>query len=190
MAEYIPLSPEQEPRIPGPDTPQPTYLRLARAKNVEGIVSKPVLVKDMPAIIHTVVNLMFQLSRDKNIPVCGKIDRENYRGTALAGIQVGIPARFFIARFDCEDNDKVAVIFNPTYAPSGKSVKLHNSLENCLTYPMQSYTVKRYKVIHATYQNHEGVECKMRFKGRDAILFQQMCDLLDGLTIKEWGDAK
>lgn len=181
----VPLSREEEPPVPSENTPQPTYMRLAPVTSVEGVESKPVQIADMPAIIHSAAPLMMALSRDKNIPVAGKIDPEYHRGTALAAIQVGIPARFFIARFDYQDRDKVAVIFNPSYAPSGKSVKTVPSLENCLTYPMQSYTVRRYKVIRAKYQNHEGEECTLRLTGRDAVLFQQMTDLMDGVTIKK-----
>jgi peptide deformylase len=181
----VPLDREQEPPLPTENTPLPTYMRLASSTAVEGVESKPVLVTDMPAIVHSAAPLMMALSRDKNIPVAGRIDPEYHRGTALAGIQVGIPARFFIARFDHQDRDRCAVIFNPSYAPSGKSVKTVPSLENCLTYPMQSYTVRRYKVIRAKYQNHEGEEITMRLTGRDAVLFQQMTDLMDGITIKK-----
>lgn len=159
-------------------------MRLSKPDAVEGVISHRVKEKDMVEILNTAATLMMALSMDKNVPVCGKIDNKYYRGTALAGVQVGLPVQFFIARFDYQNKDRVAVIFNPSYSPSGKSVKRRESLENCLTYPIQSYKVSRYKVIKAKYQNHEGNDVTMRLKGRDAVLFQQMTDLMDGRTIR------
>jgi len=49
---------------------------------------------------------------------------------------------------------------------------------------MQSYEVFRYKTIQARYQNHEGEWITQRLKGRDAVIFQQMCDIMDGRTIR------
>lgn len=161
------------------------YMNLAPAKYVEGQISKPVEFEDMPKIVNSAAQLMMALSRDHNVPITGKIDPEYFRGTALAAIQVGIPAQFFIARFDFLTKDHVAVIFNPSYSPAGKSVKMKSSFESCLTYPMQIYKVKRYKFIRVKYQNHNGEEITRRLKGRDAVIFQQMTDLMEGRTIKK-----
>lgn len=164
---------------------------LRSPSDVEGVVSKELQEEDFLNALSSVAPAMIALSKDRNIPVCGKIDEEAYRGTALAAVQIGLPLRFFVARFDYQDPEKVAVVFNPSYSPSGKSVKRRKSLENCLTYRMQSYEVQRFKVIRAKYQNHEGVWITMRLKGRDAVLFQQMTDIMDGLTIRtERSDGK
>lgn len=160
------------------------YLTLIPHSGVEGVQSVEVKESDMPDIMFSVAHKMLSISASKNIPICGKIDSLYYRGTALAAVQVGIPARFFVARFDYQDADKAALIFNPSYSPSGRTVKRKNSLENCLTYPVQSYTVPRFRFIKARYQNVEGEWIEMRLKGRDAILFQQMTDIMDGRTIK------
>lgn len=151
---------------------------------VEKVVSRELHESDFFNVLTDIVPAMISISKEKNVPVCGRIDHENYRGTALAAVQIGMPVRVFVARFDYQDPDNVAVIFNPSYSPSGKSVKRRTSLENCLTYRMQSYEVLRYKVIQARYQNHEGQWITMRLKGRDAVLFQQMVDIMDGLTIR------
>jgi len=157
---------------------------LVPPKQVEKVISREIMPEDFLNVLSDIVPAMIAISKEKNVPVSGRIDHKNFRGTSIAAVQIGFPVKVFVARFDYQRPENVAVVFNPSYSPSGKSVKRRTSLENCLTYRMQSYEVLRYKTVKARYQNHDGEWITMRLKGRDAVIFQQMTDIMEGRTIR------
>lgn len=164
-------------RIIFPDMDNPAVIDLSKgrlelvsASNIEGCTTESIPVAarmdSMGTLISHMVNILI-----------------NRKGLGLAAPQVGVSASVFVARFR-EQPGKIGVIFDPSYTYSGKSSKKKRSTEWSLSYPNQAYTVKRYMRINVRYTNVEGGVIERRLKGEDAILFQQMTDYLNGITIK------
>lgn len=154
-------------------------LSLAPPELVESCQCKSVPVSDRDSVIQSAIPQMISLMLNRG-------------GIGLAASQVGIPAKFFIARLpglspNPKDERRIAVIFDPEYRGNGKK---HNSDEGCLTYPKRVYRVKRYKTIKVKYTNHLGQELTAKLRGDDALVFQHECDHCGqhgelGRTIKE-----
>ncbi len=161
------------------NTQQAPQLHLSPPKDVENVVCKSVPFLDRDSVIQSAIPQMISLMINRG-------------GVGLAAPQVGIPAKFFIARLpglspNPKDERRIAVIFDPEYRSNGKQ---HNSDEGCLTYPKRVYRVKRYKTIKVKYTNHLGQELSAKLHGDDAIVFQHECDhcgngSIPGRTIKE-----
>ncbi len=154
-------------------------LHLVKPEHVENVICKSVPTEDRDSVIQTAIPQMITIMI-------------NSGGVGLAAPQVGIPAKFFIARLpslspEPGDTRRIAVIFDPEYRGNGKK---RNSDEGCLTYPKRVYRVKRYKTIKVKYTNHLGQELTAKLRGDDALVFQHECDHCGngsepGRTIKE-----
>lgn len=94
-------------------------------------------------------------------------------GMGLAAPQVGIPRRFFVARYG--DNDYR--IINPRItAQEGQVV----DEEGCLSIPNQYGPVERWEWIRLAAQNVDGEKIEMEAEGLLARVFQHEIDHLDG----------
>ena len=155
-------------------------LSLVKSEYVENVQCKSVPVSDRDSVIQTAISQMITIMINKG-------------GVGLAASQVGINAKFFIARLpslspEPTDTRRIAVIFDPEYRGNGKK---RNSDEGCLTYPKRVYRVKRYKTIKVKYTNHLGQELTAKLRGEDALVFQHETDHCGqngelGQTIKEF----
>ena len=100
---------------------------------------------------------------------------------SLAAPQIGVNARLFCIKFDGGD---IRTFINPMI----KSSKgLHLSRESCISIPNKEYIVPRNDEIEVVYQTPIAkIEENIM---RDAVgeVFQQMCQLLDGLLISDFG---
>ncbi len=95
-------------------------------------------------------------------------------GVGLAAPQVGIPERYFIAKF----GQSFQVFFNPQIKKFGKKEKV--SLEGCLSIPDYYGEVSRPTIITLEYMDKSGKVINKEFKGVRAMIVQHEYDHLEG----------
>lgn len=115
---------------------------------------------------------MFELG--KNLALFA---REN-KGIGLAAPQVGI-YRNIMVFLDEEANYVIAI--NPRYTAKASRMQVK---EQCLSFPGEEATVKRYKAIKARFwtltSEHKFKFVELSLKGTPAIIFQHEVDHLHG----------
>ena len=148
-------------------------LQMVKGKDIENCKTLSIPVKDRADSLATLASRMVETIYQK------KID-------GLAATQVGVLAKMFVMNVS-NNPGRVAIIFDPEYFHHGKVKRKRSRIEKCLSYPLQAWSVPRYKIIKVRYQNTDGGVIEKKFKGKDAILFQQLTDLCNGVTIKMVG---
>ena len=107
-------------------------------------------------------------------------------GIGLSAPQVGIFKRFFIMK-DWSTADKIEIVINPEIIKYGE--KTGTFTEGCLTYPRETFFVKRSKQVKAVWHNLEGNTVYRKMSGKEAQVFQHEYDHLQGITCKNKGGA-
>lgn len=107
-----------------------------------------------------------------------------YKGlVALSAPQIGKKYRIFCMRFE---SGEIRTFVNPLIMTrDNKSVKL--SREHQIGISDTEYLIPRSSEISAVFQTPIGSNQACEFKGNVAYIFQQMCDLLDGVLISDIG---
>lgn len=106
-------------------------------------------------------------------------------GIGLSAPQVGIFKQFFIMK-DFYSNDKIEIVINPEIVKYGD--KIGTFTEGCLTYPGESFFIRRSKQIKAIWYNPEGHEVYRKMSGKEAQVFQHEYDHLQGISCKNKQD--
>lgn len=99
-----------------------------------------------------------------------------HEGVGLAGPQVGVLRRVFVAEVD----NKVYKIINPEFVEMNGE---HIGIEGCLSIPNFRATVKRAKKVKMKYIDVQGNEQIIEADGLLAKCFQHESDHLDGILI-------
>jgi len=106
-------------------------------------------------------------------------------GVGLSACQIGINERFFVFRFE---KNSFGIVVNPSWWAKSSRYKI---IEGCLSYPGESYIVKRYKKIQAEYwtidEKKDFKYVKREFIGEVAQIFQHESDHCRGVTIATKG---
>jgi peptide deformylase len=103
------------------------------------------------------------------------------KGVGLAGPQVGVALRIFVASVDgTKENAKVYI--NPVITPSGT---LDAKEEGCLSLPGIFGNIKRYSKCSIKAQGLDGKEFTEQAQGLLARIFQHECDHLDGTLVAD-----
>lgn len=108
--------------------------------------------------------------------------RANKDLCALAAPQIGSGKRVFCIKFA---NGDIRAFLNPIVLTHGKGI--HLSRETCASLGSTEYIIPRYDEITVGYQTPMGVPESNIFKGAPAEVFQQMCELLDGILLDDYG---
>lgn len=103
----------------------------------------------------------------------------NSSGVGLAANQVGVLKKICVVDIK-KDGKKPIVLINPTY--NSLSDEKVDSQEVCLSFPMMSSLIKRYKKINVTYQDFYGNEKQFEAEGFKANVFQHEIDHLNGIV--------
>ena len=102
---------------------------------------------------------------------------------ALSAPQLGYQYRIFCMRFD---SGEIRTFINPLIVTREKgSLKL--SREHQIGVSDKTFLMPRSSEISAVFQTPVGSNQACEFKGHVAYVFQQMCDLLDGVLISDIG---
>lgn len=100
---------------------------------------------------------------------------------ALSAPQIGVNMRLFCIKF--ADGD-IRTFANPLIV---KTNNLHLSRESSISIPGKEFIIPRYNEIEAVYQTPVGKIEQNLFKDAVSDVFQQMVQLLDGITLETLG---
>lgn len=137
-------------------------MELAKPEIVEGCKCKP--VKDIEACLKDAKEMK------------GLMDH----AYGIAAPQVGIFRRFFLMK--SWNNGEIRVIINPEIIK--ESDKQGTYKEGCLTYPGETFYVKRPKQIRVKWYDPELGIIYRKLTGKEAQVFHHEFQHLDGITIK------
>lgn len=107
--------------------------------------------------------------------------RTNKDLICLAAPQLGFKERFFCIKFDRGD---IRAFINPLIITSKN---LHLSREFQIGVDNKEYIIPRYEEIRVEYQTPIGTIEDNTFKGAASQVFQQMNDLIEGITLDTLG---
>lgn len=101
---------------------------------------------------------------------------------ALAAPQIGQSKRVFCLKFA---NGDIRAFLNPMIISHSK--ELHLSRETNASIKDKEFIIPRFNEVTVAYQTAMGVPESNIFKGAPAEVFQQMCQLLDGILLDDYG---
>ena len=104
-------------------------------------------------------------------------------GIGLAAPQVGISARVFVMQTDFTLSGMSMFCFNPRIINYSKQQV--QSEEGCLSFPGETFKIKRSAMIDVEYYNHKGELIRATMNGIKSICFQHELDHLDGIVMKK-----
>lgn len=103
---------------------------------------------------------------------------------ALAAPQIGHMLRLFVVRTSKTESDRFKVFLNPMIV---SSEGLHLSREICASIPDKEYIIPRKNTVHIAYQAANGEVCSETYSGAYSEVIQHMIELLDGITLADYG---
>lgn len=150
-------------------------LKMVGGKEIAGCDAESLPVKFRLDSLGTLAARMIETMREKKVH-------------GIAATQVGVLVKIFVMSFNNKP-ERIAVVFDPEYFQDGKSKRKRSGMETCPSFPLQAWNVHRYKKIKVRYQNVDGGVIEQKLKGEDAVLFQKLTDLCNGVTIKMVGEV-
>ena len=99
---------------------------------------------------------------------------------ALCAPQLGYPKRIFCIKFK---GNQIMTFVNPMITHSDGQ---HLSRETNASIDGE-YIVPRANSVIAMYQDEHGKICENKFEGMASEMFEQMCQMLDGIVISDYG---
>jgi peptide deformylase len=105
--------------------------------------------------------------------------RNHGRGVGLAGPQIGVSKRVFVA----ESPDGAIALVNPVF--TAKSWKMTKDEEGCLSVPGKFDKVMRHKAVSVKALNADGQPIAFAAEGFFARILQHETDHLDGILFTD-----
>lgn len=113
-----------------------------------------------------------------------KVLYANPNFAAICAPQIGEDLRLFIVRTAQSESDRFKVFLNPIVV---NSEGLHMSREASLTMPNKEFIIPRKNKVHVAYQSANGQVCSETYTGAFGEVIQQMIEMLDGITLADYG---
>lgn len=116
-----------------------------------------------------------------------KMKRALYDHKDTAGIcapQIGENLRMFVVRTSRDEADRFKVFLNPMII---NSEGIHMSREANLSFPNKEFIIPRKNKLTLAYQTVEGRVEADSYIGAYAEVVQQMVEMLDGITLADYG---
>ena len=110
----------------------------------------------------------------------------NPDAVCLCAPQIGIPLRLFVVKKAKSNTfeERYKVFLNPMIVVKEG---LHLSRETNLSLPDKEFIIPRANTIHLAYQEYDGHINTETFIGTYAEVVQQMVEMLDGVTLEDYG---
>lgn len=105
--------------------------------------------------------------------------------TALCAPQIGENLRVFVVKTAGRESNKFKVFLNPMVVNTSKEI--HLSRETNASFEDKQFIIPRKNEIHVAYQTFDGHVESETFKGVFAEVVQQMIEMLDGITVADYG---
>lgn len=149
--------------------------------------SKNIILVDANNFNEQLATITAQDSFDKVKHVISDIKRtlyDNPEVVALCAPQIGEQLRLFVVRNGKQDSDRFKVILNPLIV---NHEGLHLSREVNPSLPDKQFIIPRYNKMHVAYQTFNGHVTSETFVGFYSEVVQQMIEMLDGITLADYG---
>ena len=129
------------------------------------------IMSDTPysEVKDTINTLKSELLKNKNI-------------AALCAPQINKELRLFVVK---TADKKFDVFLNPMVVT--KSKEIHLSMEENPSIPDKKFIIPRYNEVHVAFQTHDGHVDSKTYKGAYGEVVQQMIQMLDGITLADYG---
>ena len=145
------------------------------------------IVTDSKAFEERVDEITAETSFEDVVKCVSKLKQALYDNTEAAAIcapQIGYDLRLFVVRTARSELKRFKVFLNPMVV---SSEDLHLSRETNLSFPNKQFIIPRKNKIHVAYQTEDGhVEAETYF-GAYGEIVQQMIEMLDGITLADYG---
>lgn len=145
------------------------------------------IITDYDAFSDRVSEITSSSSLDDIKHCVSKMKRALYDNADCAAIcapQIGQNLRMFIVRTSKEQDERFKVFLNPMII---SSEGLHMSREANISFPNKEFIIPRKNKIHLAYQTVEGRVESDSYLGAYAEVIQQMVEMLDGITLLDYG---
>lgn len=103
---------------------------------------------------------------------------------AICAPQIGYNLRLFVVKTSKDEADRFKVFLNPMII---NSKGLHMSRESSISFPNKQYIIPRKNELHLAYQTIDGKVESNSYIGAFAEVIQQMVEMLDGITLPDYG---
>ena len=110
--------------------------------------------------------------------LCKEMKLQDKNACGLAAPQIGIRKRAFIFK---NARDEWIEVVNPIITNMYEDIVFPN--EACLSFPGKSVTTKRFRNVHASFENVLGERKKYILCDMEAVIFQHEFDHLEGKTM-------
>lgn len=145
------------------------------------------IVTDPDKFQERVLEIMNTTSQETVKNVISKVKRALYKDknyVALCAPQVGEDLRLFVVKTANRDAGKFKVFLNPMVV---SAEGMHLSRETNASFPDKEFVIPRKDKIHLAYQTPEGEISSETYTGAYAEVIQQMVEMLDGITLEDYG---
>lgn len=145
------------------------------------------IIKDLTKFESRVDEIDSSVSYDDVKHVISELKKALYNDSAipaLAAPQIGYALRLFVVRTSRTEDDRFKVFLNPMIV---STEGLHLSREICASIPDKQYIIPRKNKLHIAYQAANGEVCSETYTGAYSEVIQQMIELLDGITLADYG---
>ena len=148
-------------------------------------VKIPNKFKFVDTVLHDVAEPFDFGKPEKNLHLAIKMLEfmKQSNGIGLAAPQLGIGCRLFVMQTDFNIGGVPTFCFNPKILSYSETTAQID--EGCLSFPGESFAIRRPAGIHAEYYNHRGERIEARFWGLPSICFQHELDHLDGIVMHD-----
>jgi len=123
------------------------------------------------AIKHCVAKLKQTLYANPNI-------------AALCAPQIGENLRLFVVKTSKTEDQRFKIFLNPIVV---KAEGMHLSRELSASFPSKEFIIPRRNSVHVAFQAEDGMVNSETYIGAYAEIVQQMIEMLDGITLVDYG---
>jgi len=145
------------------------------------------IIKDLNAFSERVDEINADISYETIKYVISKLKRAlyaNHNIAALCAPQIGENLRLFVVKTAKTEDQRFKVFLNPMVVkPEG----LHLSREISASIPDKEFIIPRRNSIHVAFQAEDGQVNSETYIGAYAEIVQQMIEMLDGITLADYG---
>jgi len=136
-------------------------------------------------VLHNVAEPFDFSKPEKNLHLAERMLEfmKQSNGIGLAAPQLGIGCRLFVMQTKFGAGDVATFCFNPEIINHGETTAKID--EGCLSFPGESFSIRRPAYIEAIYYNHKGEQITTRLWGLPSIVFQHELDHLNGIVMHD-----
>lgn len=109
---------------------------------------------------------------------------DNPNIAALCAPQIGENLRLFVVKTAKNEDRRFKVFLNPIIV---KSDGMHLSREISASFPNKEFIIPRRDSVHVAFQGEDGMVNSETYIGAYAEIVQQMIEMLDGITLDNYG---